>query len=1082
MNNATEIQKKLQAFIIKYYINALIKGGLLFLVFGVVYFFFVLFIEYSLWLKPLARTVLFWSFIAVEGSLLLFYILFPFFKLLGLQKGLNVNQASKLIGKHFNEVSDKLLNLVQLQQNHEQTELLLASIDQKASDLLAVKFTGAINFKQNAKYLKFLIAPFLLILLISLSGKINPFKESLNRVVHYQKPFIPPAPFSFKILNKTLKIIEGQDLVLNITTLGDIAPNQAEININNQNFFLKKDALDRFSFLVENVTESFTFYLKSNEVTSSEFNVEVLKKPTVVGFKMAINYPKYTHRQDVDISNTGNIAVPEGSEITWQLQTNQTNELHFISNDNQEEFIKSSDDNFSFSKRMLKTLNYQVATSNEDLKHFEKLSYAVLVEKDEFPKISVSSDIDSVNFGVAQFVGQISDDYGLNKLEIIYYDSQNKDVVSRKVLSVKKAIFDTFYFLLDPDDKDLNLEKGRHYEFYFKVFDNDAINGSKFTKSKIFQYYNKTDFELTNASLKAQKNSINALQNDKESIKNTEDNLQKITQKLKNQPNFKWNDVKQFQALVDRRKKEQDLISNHIKNLQDNLNQGKPKNSLIEEKKDVLNKRIEEAKELLKQEKILDELKQLSEKLDKDGLLKRLDKFNQQSKQNKRTLERVLELTKRFYIEKKLANISQDLKELSEEQDSLANASKNADQKQEAISKRFDEIKNDLKQSQEENTSLTKPIALPNTKREEFQIKEDLKKAQQNLQDKKFKEAAMNQKSTSQKMSQMSQKMQQSMMDGEGQREEENILTLQTILDNLIIFSLDQESLMNDFGSITDKHPDFAKKLKKQHVLKDYFEHIDDSLYTLSLRMPHLSVKIQEQITETHYNINAALKNLAENNRNKGMSNQQYAMTSSNNLALLLSQMLDQMQNANPSIGKGKKGSKMQSFSLPDVIKKQSELIQSMKDGVKKGQNKGDSKESLSSEQYDIYKQQEALKQALDALLKQAGADGAKGNKAKSLMEDLEKQLLDKGFTNDVLQKMTDLQHELLKLEKANLKQGIDKKRESNTNTKQFESRNIKKLDSIKEVYNKTEILNRKPLLLKLPYQKKVQLYFKDSI
>ena len=115
-------------------------------------------------------------------------------------------------------------------------------------------------------------------------------------------------------------------------------------------------------------------------------------------------------------------------------------------------------------------------------------------------------------------------------------------------------------------------------------------------------------------------------------------------------------------------------------------------------------------------------------------------------------------------------------------------------------------------------------------------------------------------------------------------------------------------------------------------------------------------------------------------------------------------------------------------------------------------------------------------------MLKQAGADGAKGNKAKSLMEDLEKQLLDKGFTNDVLQKMTDLQHELLKLEKANLKQGIDKKRESNTNTKQFESRNIKKLDSIKEVYNKTEILNRKPLLLKLPYQKKVQLYFKDSI
>ncbi|MCF6213329.1 MAG: hypothetical protein L3J45_04810 [Flavobacteriaceae bacterium] len=1082
MGNALEIQKKLQAFIIKYYVNALIKGSLLFFVFGVVYFFLILFIEYTLWLKPLARTVLFLSFIAVESALLLFYILFPCFKILGLQKGLNANQASKLIGKHFNKVNDKLLNLVQLQQSNEQTELLLASIEQKATDLLTFKFTNAINFKQNSKYLKFLTIPLLVILLISLSGKVNPFKESLSRVVHYQKPYTPPAPFDFKVLNKSLKIIEGQDLLLKITTLGSITPSQAEININDQNFFLKKDGLDHFSFLVENVTEPFTFYLKSNQVSSLEFNVAVLRKPTVIGFKMDIDYPAYTHRQDITISNTGNITVPEGTKIMWRLQTNQTDTLRFINEGNQAFFISESTDDFRLSKRILKTLRYQVATSNNDLKNFEKLSYTVIAEKDEFPKISVSSDIDSVNFGIAQFSGQISDDYGLRKLELVYCESQNKNLKFHKNLRVKKAIFDTFYFLLDPDDADLDLKKGSTYKFYFKVFDNDAVNGSKFTKSKVFEYYNKTDFELTNATLKAQKNSIDALQNDKQSLKKTEGDLQKITQKLKNQPNFKWNDVKQFQALVERRKKEEELISNHIKNIQNNLNQGKPKNTLIEEKKDVLNKRIEEAKELLKQEKILDELKKLSEKLDKNGLLKRLDKFNQKSKQNKRTLERILELTKRFYIEKKLANISQNLKQLSKEQDSLAKSKENTIQNQDLINMRFEKIKNDLEQLQQENKSLTKPISLPKTNREEFQIKDALKKAQKNLQNKKDKEAVINQKSAAKKMSQMSQKMQQSMMDGEGERNEENIQTLQTILDNLIIFSLDQEDLMIAFRKINDKHPEFSKKLKEQRILKDYFEHIDDSLYTLSLRMPRLSVKIQEEITETHYNINSALKNLAENRSAKGMSNQQYAMTSANNLALILSQMLNQMQNENPSMGKGKKGSKVQSFSLPDIIKKQSKIIQDLKSGIKKGKSGKGNGGDMSAEQYDIYKQQEALRQALETLLKQAGADGSKGDKAKKLMDDLQKQLLDKGFTNSVLQKMTDLQHELLKLEKANLKQGVDKKREATTNTKQFDNRNIKKLNSKKEDYNKTEILNRKPLLLKLPYQKKVQQYFKDSI
>jgi len=73
-----------------------------------------LFIEYFLWLKPLGRTFLFWTFIFVELFLLLRFILFPIFKLLKFQKGINYNDASSIIGNHFTEVSDKLTNFLQL--------------------------------------------------------------------------------------------------------------------------------------------------------------------------------------------------------------------------------------------------------------------------------------------------------------------------------------------------------------------------------------------------------------------------------------------------------------------------------------------------------------------------------------------------------------------------------------------------------------------------------------------------------------------------------------------------------------------------------------------------------------------------------------------------------------------------------------------------------------------------------------------------------------------------------------------------------------------------------------------------------
>ena len=44
-------------------------------------------------------------------------------------------------------------------------------------------------------------------------------------------------------------------------------------------------------------------------------------------------------------------------------------------------------------------------------------------------------------------------------------------------------------------------------------------------------------------------------------------------------------------------------------------------------------------------------------------------------------------------------------------------------------------------------------------------------------------------------------------------------------------------------------------------------------------------------------------------------------------------------------------------------------------------------------------------------------------------MEEIELDLINKGFTNQTLQKMMDLQHQLLKLDKATFTQGEDRKR-----------------------------------------------------
>ena len=115
MSNYQEIHHKLEGFIKKFYINELLKGAILFFAIGLLYFLMIVFLEYFLWLSSLGRSILFWIFIGVEVGLFVKFIIIPITKLFKLSGGISHEEASYMIGKHFPQVDDKLLNVLQLQ-------------------------------------------------------------------------------------------------------------------------------------------------------------------------------------------------------------------------------------------------------------------------------------------------------------------------------------------------------------------------------------------------------------------------------------------------------------------------------------------------------------------------------------------------------------------------------------------------------------------------------------------------------------------------------------------------------------------------------------------------------------------------------------------------------------------------------------------------------------------------------------------------------------------------------------------------------------------------------------------------------
>jgi phosphoenolpyruvate carboxylase len=162
------------------------------------------------------------------------------------------------------------------------------------------------------------------------------------------------------------------------------------------------------------------------------------------------------------------------------------------------------------------------------------------------------------------------------------------------------------------------------------------------------------------------------------------------------------------------------------------------------------------------------------------------------------------------------------------------------------------------------------------------------------------------QKSASKKMKQMSSEMQESMDSGEQEQLEEDIAVLRQILDNLVAYSFSQEEVMNQFRNIKRGSPAFNKFLKTQQDLKQQFKHIDDSLFSMSLRNPKIAENVTKEIGNVQYNIDRSLDNLVEANVPKAASHQQYSVSSANKLADFLADILTGMQMSMSMSGKGK--------------------------------------------------------------------------------------------------------------------------------------------------------------------------------
>lgn len=1139
------IYDNLASFRRKYYLNLFIRGTILTLSLILVYFIIAALLEYSLWMSKGARLLVFASFIAL--------VLFCVYRFLKLpiqwwlyKRGLGPEESAQMVGKHFPTIGDRLLNLLQLASISNNSELAQAGILQKSRAMEGISFEQAIDLRENRRYLKYFAVPFVLIAVLWIFDQ-NIFTQSTKRIVQFNTEFSPEAPFTFTIPGNNLTAFFNEDFTLQLNLDGEAIPESAYIVSGRQRLKMEQVKPGEFAYTFERIQVPMTFQFEASGFFSTTYAIELVNRPELTQLKIDLSFPRYLGRKPEQLTNTGNLEIPEGTKVTWTIGGAHAKSASMSFGTGAENPMQQIGDQlFSYGNSFNNPQDYWISLENDRAKNKDKIAYSIRVIKDQHPEIVVDHVRDSVLFKTVLVGGSVTDDYGLTALEIRYtiLKEGRKEATKEKKVSIplnSQSNQQSFFhqWVLDS----LNLKPGDQLNYYLQVWDNDGVNGRKATKSSMYVFALPDDDEMKAEISKSQAATQGKVDRSLNKAKELRESIEQAQQKLRGKQSLDWQDKKMLEDLVQKKS-----------GLDQMINELQKENRLLDEKKNAFNEeenqRIKEKSEqiqklmdqLLDEEtkKLFEELeKLLKENSDPSQIQRMLEKMDRKGNNLEKELERTLELVKQMQREYKLEQAIQDLKDQTQKQeellkdteqseskdaknnkdkdgkdgkdnkqksndqkdgsqkdsnekqdgneksdadqensDSKPDENKSLDERQEELSKDFEDFEKSIEELNELDKELDEQSGAP-SKEQMKEVKDAQEQSKQSLQKKQSKQSSQQQQKAVKQMKQMQQSMESMQSSMQMEVDMQNLESLRQIIHGLIKLSFDQETLMKDFAPIQQTDPKYVTLGQDQLKIKDDAKILEDSLLALSKKDPFLSSVVTKEVGELNTHMDKAVENVRERRKGNAGTEMQLSMTSINNLALMLKDHFDMMQeamaNAMNMPGKGKKGKqKGNQMNLGQMQQQLNERIQQLKNGGKSGRE-------MSEELARVAAEQERIRRALQEMQEKLKQEGGKvpGGDLPGKMEQTEMDLVNKQITEQTIRRQQEIITRLLETEKSLREQDMDDERKGET-AKDYDKEIPRAFEEYLRLKEKeVELLKTVPPKLYPYYKKEVNDYFK---
>ena len=1081
----------LEKFAKKFYLNNLIKGLFWFILFSVSLLFVLSTIENLFWLNSTFRLILLILLIISLTVFFSYYIALPVLRYFGLLREKSYKDFALLLGNYSN-TDDKILSALELFELNElnKNELLLNELSRRSNELSKINIKNFFNIKEYYKWIIGNISILAIFFTLSFTFP-KQFINPLVRISNYNKIFPKDYGFKVNILNTNFYTESEKSFVLNFEITGDKIPKNIYILSNGNQFIPKKTLNNRYEYIFDNISENTIFQIIAEDWISDKYEIKVYNKPTIYRLVANIIYPNYTKINNEQFVNIFSYSVPRGTKIMFSFNVKDADSLIIVNGDKLNKYpVKNKLD---YQIQILKNESIQIITKSIQSPLQDTTNIYITEIPDAYPQILVQVQKDTFSIMHYYVSGSISDDYGFTKLLAIYKLTRKDSTINGKIpINISNNdLIQNFNF--DVDFSFLNLQPDDIIHFYLEIYDNDAIVGPKATKSREYEIKIPTKEEIQieqSKQLQAANSKFSNIQKELNDIKNE---LKQLENQWKLERKFNYEQKQKWENLI---KKQNDII-NELQKLEQNLQLSPSYDENLE-----IYEKIQQIDELIKSIN-LDELNEYLENLQKlmeNNELKSedIEEFKSQNEELNKMLDRQIDLLKRLDIEKNLRETFDEFKDLSKQFDELSKKqdldelTKQNELKQ-MLEKQFDKYDSLLK----ENEKLSEPFNMENIESEEQTINNEVQQAEQNLQKNNQKKANENQKNTSQQLNDLANKLEQNLEKQLQEETAEDATALRQLLKNVLLASFEQENLIKNLYMQNPRLSNYQDYVRKQYELQEVMKRTKDSLYMIGKRQPMVSNFIFDEINKVEKESKKVINNLNNWTFGPAAINQQNLMTSLNNLALFLSDVLQQMEQQNSmsqmnSDGAMKcnnpKNTGNSSNSKPSMktlkqlqqdLNKQMEALQKeMQNGKKQGKEISEALAKMAA-------QQEAIRRAMQQMKEQMSKEGNLKNASfvQQMIEDMEKtekDLYNKNLTYETIKRQKQIEIRMLEAEKAEQQQETDNLRKSETAKNDYNSNLIKNFQYNVIKNNNFESMNRNNLNFNLYYRKKIQEYFNN--